>query len=454
MSYPKRLGLKTNYPSMNIHTITAEAEIRRNEREESKVEYFLNKTELNTVKTLFQIRNAIFYKKYIKPIQLSDYSTDIFPKERVFIAGKIFPVINILFKYADVRSVEENINPTIIEVIEGASRVKYYDSKIHNSKFIGIDGGKIRILLPKNYGNIDFPQLMFDFLTNKSSVDKYIGGEFPDYQTYKLALRGKAIKLEDWKGQDGSWLTKDRDTNNDTWRKAYSYIIEHKILGRLAPFKQIYNFYDGVDWNLKNRFGHDVKWCKGAKALVLAFSESPILGNIGSLESGSNVIDNDVETILNELNLGICDFAITKFHELMYGKYAKNPLKGNDAYNWDVAFITHEQQVVAPPIYKKTSSDTLKKYQDMADKNPNSRMGTGSQIISWMNDILPAFDDFKPNARVTDDLFRTDLPLLMLYLDKHKINKNKCSPALKNYLTLDGHLDDEGKKIIKNYVVK
>jgi len=36
------------------------------------------------------------------------------------------------------------------------------------------------------------------------------------------------------------------------------------------------------------------------------------------------------------------------------------------------------------------------------------------------DNVLPAFDDFSPNAKVTDSQFRIDLPLLMLYLDKHK----------------------------------
>lgn len=448
MSYPTRLGLKTKYPSMNVSNLANQDALLKKERDESTVGFFLNKTELNTVKTLFQIRNAMYYRKLIKPIQLSDYSTDIFPKERVFIAGKIFPVINILFKYADVRSVEENINPTIIELVDGASKVKYYDSNIHNSKFIGIDGGKIRILLPKNYGNINFPQLMFDFLTNKSYIEQYIGGEFPDYDTYKLALRNKAIKLDDWTGQDGSWLTKDRDSDGDRWRAGYSYIIKNKIKGRLAPFKQIYTFYDSVDWYLTNVYKHEVKWCKGAKALVKA---------LGILEGGFFAIANDVETILNELNLGICDYAISQFHDLMYGKYAKTPLKGDDAYKWDVAFITHEQGVVAPPIYKKTSNKTLQRFQDMSDKDGMyidgiNAHGMGALAISFLDDIIPAFDDFNPPAKVTDDLFRIDLPLLMLYLDKHQINKNRVSPSLKNYLTLDGHVNDECKKIIKKYV--
>lgn len=447
MNYPTKLGLKTKYPSTNVLNGANEETLIKREREESSVEFFLNKTELNTVKTLFQIRNAQYYKKYIKPVQLSDYSTDIFPKERVFIAGKIFPVINILFNYTDVRSVEEIINP-VIEILEGASKNKYYDNTIHNSKYISIGRGKIRILLPKNYGNINFPQLMYDFLTNKSYINEYIGGEFPDYDTYKLALRNRAIKLDDWTGQDGSWLTKDRDSNGDRWRRGYSYIIKNKIKGRLAPFKQIYTFYDDVDWYITNVYKHEVKWCKGAKALVKA---------LGILEGGFFAIANDVETILNELNLGICDYAIEKFHELMYGKYAKTPLKGDDAYKWDVAFITHEQGVVAPPIYRKTSKKTLQRFQDMSDKDGMyideiNAHGMGALLISIVDDIIPAFDDFNPPAKVTDDLFRIDLPLLMLYLDRHQINKNRVSPSLKNYLTSDGHVNDECKKIIKKYV--
>ena len=77
-----------------------------------------------------------------------------------------------------------------------------------------------------------------------------------------------------------------------------------------------------------------------------------------------------------------------------------------------------------------------------------------SQGASWVNDILPAFDDFTPPAKVTDALFRTDLPLLMLYFDKHKIDKNKCSAALKNYLTSDGFINDTCKTIIEKYVIR
>ncbi|MCZ8144591.1 hypothetical protein [Flavobacterium sp.] len=92
--------------------------------------------------------------------------------------------------------------------------------------------------------------------------------------------------------------------------------------------------------------------------------------------------------MLNELNLGICDYAITQFYDLIYGNYAVTPLKDDNAYNWDKKFIEYEQSTVAPPIYEKTSTTTIKKYQKMANKdgidlkNGVSSLGTGSYLLN------------------------------------------------------------------------
>jgi hypothetical protein len=50
--------------------------------------------------------------------------------------------------------------------------------------------------------------------------------------------------------------------------------------------------------------------------------------------------------------------------------------------------------------------------------------GIGSSLF---NGITPAFDDFDPPALIKDNDFRIDLPLLMLYLDKHKPRKTTKS---------------------------
>lgn len=402
-------------------------------KKEKEDTFLINTTELNTVKTLFQIRNANYYKKRIR----NDYQISIFPKERVFIAGKIFPVINLIFK-----ETASAYNASKIELKNWKSSDPVYNSKIHNRQYISIDNDNLMILLPISYSGVNFPELMLDFLTNGSKTKHTIGGEFPDYPTYKLALREKAINIKDWEGQDGCWLTNDRG-NNKRWENAQDFILKNKLKGRLAPFNQIADFYHYVGKKCqKKEFQHDIKWYKGAATLVDA---------LDLLEGGNLLIANDVETILNELNLGICDYAITQFYDLFYGKYAKIPLKGNAAYDFDKNFIIYEQGTVAPPIYKKADKLTIQRFQDMADKDPQSGWhGLGGVF----NSVTPAFDDFTPPAKVTDNLFRIDLPLLMLYLDKHTIDKNNCSPSLKNYLTLDGHVNDECKKIIRKYEIK
>lgn len=47
--------------------------------------------------------------------------------------------------------------------------------------------------------------------------------------------------------------------------------------------------------------------------------------------------------------------------------------------------------------------------------------------------------------------FRTDLPLLMLYLDIHKPSIN--TKPLKKYLAANGTVNEECKEIIRPYVV-
>jgi len=156
--------------------------------------------------------------------------------------------------------------------------------------------------------------------------------------------------------------------------------------------------------------------------LVAALAESPLYFNIGGQEGGTFLIYDDVEITLNELNLGICDYAITQFYDLIYGKYATTPLIGDNAYEWDKEFITYEQGTVAPPIYNKAPKETINRLQNMVDKDWVGQHGIGSSLF---NGITPAFDDFDPPALITDNNFRIDLPLLMLYLDKHKPRKQQ-----------------------------
>ena len=132
------------------------------------------------------------------------------------------------------------------------------------------------------------------------------------------------------------------------------YIVEHKYQGVLGQFEQIADFYKLLkDKIAKSK--HKSRWLKGAYKLVNALK---------IMDGGFSIVDNDVEVILSELNLGICDFAITQFYELFYGNRKNNPLDTmKKAYDWDLAFVKHEQGVLAIPIYKKTNNKTLMNFK-------------------------------------------------------------------------------------------
>lgn len=170
------------------------------------------------------------------------------------------------------------------------------------------------------------------------------------------------------------------------------------------------------------------------------------------MDGGFTFVANDVETILNELNIGICDYAITQFYELFYGKYKDKPLtKRQDAYEWDLAFVQHEQGVVAVPIYNKTNKLTISKYQDMADQDAKGAHGLGGWGIDnvFRRKVIPEFDD-PWGGKVTDAQFRIDLPMLMLWIDRHK----PTGENFKDKVDENGYLLEKYKLIIEKYEAK
>lgn len=112
---------------------------------------------------------------------------------------------------------------------------------------------------------------------------------------------------------------------------------------------------------------------------------------------------------------------------------------GEDAYMYDFRFVVYEQQIVAPPIYANASAETIAIFQHIVDKDPLwSTHGAGALIYSR---TTPAFNAFTRPALVTDELFRTDLPLLMLYLDIHKPHAD----SFLNYLQPNGTIEFFGR---------
>ena len=400
----------------------------------------LNDVETGFVEYLYKIRQAnrnkttLEYTYFKGPNRLN-------LRERVFIAGKIFPVMSISYSGKDIncstsKIEKRNVNFTELRLLFGEPAYKEF-----SVEYISIDNDNIRIYLPKySEMKIDYADLLIDFLTNgeKTKIAS-CNGEFPSMEIYKMATGNVNL-------QKACWLTSDRKAKNDKWKDACMYIVEHKYQGVLAPFGQIADFY-GLLKDKVTQSQHKSRWLKGAYKLVNA---------LRILDGGSSVIANNVEVILSELNLGICDYAITQFYDLFYGKYKDNPLNTMEkAYKWDLEFVTYEQGTVAVPIYEKTSEKAIETFQAMADRdaslNPiNAAHGTGAWAMkNFWQKVTPEFDD-PWNGKVTDAGFRTDLPLLMLWLDRHTPKSNSFIGKVDS----NGFLLEKYKKIIRPYEAK
>ncbi|MEM0941698.1 MAG: hypothetical protein AAGI25_18210 [Bacteroidota bacterium] len=399
----------------------------------TKAEGF-NEVEVDFVKYLYKIRKAnrensiLDYRIFPGPRHLKT-------RERIFVAGKIFPVLSISYSGEDIDCSTPKIKTKSVSSKE--LQLLFGDEyKAFSLEYISVDNDNLRIYVPKySEIGIDYKDLLIDFLINGTKTKDVVNyGEFPDLDTYTLATGKNELTV-------GCWLTKNREADDSIWKNACMYIVKHKLQGVLAPFVQIADFYALLDYKITNETKHKTRWLKGAKKLVKSLKR---------MDGGSIFIANDVETILNELNLGICDYAITQFYELFYGKYKDNPLiKLQDAYEWDLAFVEHEQGVVAVPIYSKANKITISRYQDMADQDAKGWHG----LAGWGSDmalkIVPEFDD-PWEGEVTDAQFRIDLPMLMLWLDRHK----PTGENFKDKVDENGYLLEEYKQIIEKYEAK
>jgi hypothetical protein len=134
-----------------------------------------------------------------------------------------------------------------------------------------------------------------------------------------------------------------------------------------------------------------------------------------------NLIDDSTKGLLKELNQGIADFAITKFHELLYGKYKNIPLTKDAALKYDIAFINAEQGEVAYGIYSKYKPDSkaIKELNQMARKE-----GALGVLVSYgANGFIPSFADYGVSLDDKETRYgengRKEIPILMLYPEKY-----------------------------------
>lgn len=261
--------------------------------------------------------------------------------------------------------------------------------------------------------------------------------EFKDYDAYKehqTKNKGEILGIDKIGGQ-GHWLTSDRTGNTAVWDAANTFNIKTNNQNQYAPYEQVRDFYSWVN-DKSSSMGHEVKWMKGALNLVSALASN--------LEGGSMFVNDEVEGLLSNLNMGIQNGTMSFFNDLLFGKYSTSPLKGSDAQAWDEALVNYEQGQVAPPIYAAASKTAITKMNEMA----NGSFGTWHGFLGFVGGTTPHFNWF--NATITTDQARIDVPLLMMYPSTYKPKlsgfKDKVTPA--------GTLNARWLNIFKAYQVK
>lgn len=212
----------------------------------------LNEVETGFVKYLYEIRKAnrdnkkLEYKIFSGPNRL-------WIRERIFLAGKIFPVMSISYSGEDIDCSTSKIQTKSVSKAELKLMFEgiFEEDKAFSNEYLSIDNDNIRLYLPQNTAiGIDYKNLLIDFLTNGTKTETAAThGEFPDLETYTLATGETQI-------QDGCWLTKNREANNATWQNACMFIVKHKLQGVLAPFSQIADFYTLLDDKITNETQH------------------------------------------------------------------------------------------------------------------------------------------------------------------------------------------------------
>ena len=153
------------------------------------------------------------------------------------------------------------------------------------------------------------------------------------------------------------WLKEDRENNlSGTFDKAMEAMTRDQAQDVLLPFEQVRDYYIWIDRKLQAKGNHS-RWVKGALYLVDELTDT---FEEGSVATGNWSFGGAQRAIplLEDLNVGIANYAITQFYRLLYGDLKDNPLLGDDAYEFDRDFVKQEQGSEAFKIYNRYKGST------------------------------------------------------------------------------------------------
>jgi len=268
----------------------------------------------------------------------------------------------------------------------------------------------------------------------KKPIGKPKGGRefdtYAAYKTYLLSIGETPRPKNDWYGQDGYWLKSERENAWLGWRNAVYFITYHKNENYLQPFGQIMDYYKQVHFFIVKR-KHETRWLNGAYYLVEDLWEA--------YEDERTPADclsaDEVIALLKMLNAYIANYAIKKFHDLLFGTYKNSPRTGIFAYIFDRDFIVHEQGAVAYPAYLNTYNIEERGPRALREmsrvyNDQTFSMETGFSLSNFLKKLditgifIPVYRDYYySDLADLDHNFgqdsRIQVPLAMLHVNKY-----------------------------------
>jgi hypothetical protein len=166
---------------------------------------------------------------------------------------------------------------------------------------------------------------------------------------------------------EGCWLTKDREKSSEIWKAANAYNLSladgNTKYKSIAQIRDFYRWFDQV----RLQQGHETQWFGLAviAAGQLAKVDKPLIQKVIVRNKALvEFVDNGSQAVF--------EFAFPRIRELYV---AKQPLKGQEALDWDHQYGELEQCKVLVPCYQQLSSKALRKLERMAKGKGIFRLG-------------------------------------------------------------------------------
>lgn len=187
----------------------------------------------------------------------------------------------------------------------------------------------------------------------------------------------------------GDWQHSDRIKWTKRWKNACLYNLIHVNRGHYRAIEERRDFYKWFYEETAAR-GYHTRWALAAYIVASGMAE---MASVDSLE-GISPITNEMQGLARIGNQVIFDDVLPKLRHL----WVSGPLKGRAALMRDTEILAEEQQLIQA-LYKSLSSETMKRFQKIADNayyrtRVGRYLGIGGHVKKGIYNVegdVPAF---------------------------------------------------------------